>query len=87
MQKKSERMNASGMAAMRGDCGSRFALFDAGFRPFFLLVALSGVVAVPVWLCIYAGAIGLPETWPAQLWHGHEMVFGGSQRRASPGSC
>jgi len=51
-------------------------LFNYGFRPFFLLVGLYGVIAMLAWLSgLFTG------TWPdgylpAQLWHGHEMVFG-----------
>ena len=55
----------------------RFALFDYGFRPFFLLAGLEAVVAMAVWLCVYFN----PALWPAGvipawLWHAHEMMFG-----------
>ena len=55
----------------------RFALFDYGFRPFFLLAGIEAVVAITVWLCVYFN----PQIWPAAaipawLWHAHEMMFG-----------
>lgn len=55
----------------------RFALFDYGFRPFFLLAGLDAAIAMTVWLCVYFD----PGLWPADagpawLWHAHEMMFG-----------
>lgn len=50
----------------------RFALFDLGFRPFYLLAGAYAAVAVPVWALQYAGWI--PGANP--LWHAHEMLFG-----------
>ena len=55
---------------------SRIALFEFGFRPFFLLAALYAALTVPVWLLLMTGAIGLPTSLSAMQWHGHEMVFG-----------
>lgn len=52
------------------------ALFAYGFRPFFLFAGLYGALAVPLWLCVYAGRLDLAPTLPAVLWHGHEMLFG-----------
>jgi len=51
-------------------------MFSAAFRPFFLLAGLWSAVAIPVWLCAYAGEISLPSAVPAVVWHAHEMVFG-----------
>jgi uncharacterized protein involved in response to NO len=51
-------------------------LLAYGFRPFFLLAALFAVIAVPLWLAAYMGALVLPSPFPASLWHGHEMLFG-----------
>jgi uncharacterized protein involved in response to NO len=47
-----------------------------GFRPFFLLAAIFAALAVPLWLAAYIGAMALPTSLPASLWHGHEMLFG-----------
>lgn len=54
----------------------RFALFDYGFRPFFLFAACYAVLAVPVWIAIWRGSLGWQPAMPAMLWHGHEMIFG-----------
>ncbi len=58
-------------AAPRG-----FALFQYGFRPFFLLAGLQAALAVPVWLAIWRGDLGWQPAMPANIWHGHEMLFG-----------
>ena len=54
-----------------------FALFDLGFRPFFLGAAMYAVLATLVWMGIYVFG------WNIQLsalsvisWHAHEMIFG-----------
>ncbi len=52
------------------------ALFSFGFRPFFLLAGLYGALAIPLSLIGYLGYGGEFTTWPAGLWHVHEMVFG-----------
>ncbi|MBF0369509.1 MAG: NnrS family protein [Magnetococcales bacterium] len=55
---------------------SGFVPFALGFRPFFLLGPLWGVVSILVWLVILEG--GFMPAWqlPPGWWHGHEMVFG-----------
>jgi uncharacterized protein involved in response to NO len=55
----------------------RFALFESGFRPFFLLAGLDALINMAVWLTVYFR----PERWPpdaipAIYWHAHEMLFG-----------
>jgi uncharacterized protein involved in response to NO len=50
------------------------ALWRSGFRPFFLLGALFGPLALAAWYGSYIGAWSAPG--PLALWHGHEMVFG-----------
>jgi len=51
---------------------SRFALFDLGFRPLYLLAGAYAALAVPLWALQYAG--WLPGANIA--WHAHEMIFG-----------
>jgi uncharacterized protein involved in response to NO len=51
-------------------------MFSAGFRPFFLLAAAWAALAIPVWLCAFAGGPAPPSAFPALVWHIHEMVFG-----------
>lgn len=64
----------------------RSPLWQVGFRPFFMLGLLAGVIFPPLWLWIYFGhgpafsaalleRAPLPLMSPAQ-WHGHEMFFG-----------
>ena len=52
-----------------------FALFSAGFRPFFLLAALWSAIAIPLWLAAYAHGYQ-PSAMPAVFWHAHEMIYG-----------
>lgn len=54
----------------------RFALFDYGFRPFFLLCGLYALVIVPLWLFRFAHASVPFGTLPGVYWHAHEMLFG-----------
>jgi uncharacterized protein involved in response to NO len=54
--------------------GGGAPLFALGFRPFYLLAAAFGALAVPLWIAAQAG-------WRVpgrvdMLWHMHEMVFG-----------
>lgn len=55
----------------------KFALFNLGFRPFFLLASIYALVSIFIWggVAVYG--------WPsphlplsAQHWHAHEMIFG-----------
>ncbi|MBX3664540.1 MAG: NnrS family protein [Burkholderiales bacterium] len=54
---------------------ARFALWNLGFRPFYLLASLFGVATMLLWI---AQLSGLLDTAYLQgpLWHGHEMLFG-----------
>src|ERR1700687_6518851 len=52
------------------------ALLSAGFRPFFLAAASWAALAIPLWLCAFAGSIALPSTLAPTTWHVHEMVYG-----------
>lgn len=53
------------------------ALFNLGFRPFFLGAAIFSVVATVVWMGIYVfgWSFGLHTITPV-IWHAHEMIFG-----------
>jgi uncharacterized protein involved in response to NO len=55
---------------------SRFALFDYGFRPFFLLAGVYAVALVPAWLYFYAHHGAPFGALPMMYWHAHEMVYG-----------
>lgn len=58
---------------------TRFALFNLGFRPFYLAGALFAAIAIGIWLAVLHGA---PARGGYLLaidpigWHAHEMVFG-----------
>ena len=54
----------------------KVAAFDYGFRPFFLGVALSAVLLVPLWAGSFSFGLPLATDWPPALWHAHEMLFG-----------
>jgi uncharacterized protein involved in response to NO len=56
----------------RPPAAGRIALFDLGFRPFYLLAGAYAALAVPLWLLQYRG--WLPG--PGLFWHAHEMLFG-----------
>src|SRR6476469_3701245 len=52
-----------------------FALWNLGFRPFYLLASVFAALSVALWTCEYAGylAAGYLRN---PVWHGHEMLFG-----------
>jgi len=53
-----------------------FALFALGFRPFYLLAALSAAAAVVPWVAMLEGRIERVSFLAGSLWHQHEMVYG-----------
>lgn len=52
------------------------ALLTIGFRPFFLLAALSAALLVPSWLLLFLHGASWPSPLPPLAWHAHEMLFG-----------
>jgi uncharacterized protein involved in response to NO len=52
------------------------ALFNLGFRPFYLLAALLAMLGIPLWLAQYFGILHAPAYASGVAWHAHEMVFG-----------
>lgn len=52
------------------------ALWDLGFRPFFLLAGLAGLALVAVWAAVFAAGRPLDTYYGYIGWHSHEMVFG-----------
>jgi uncharacterized protein involved in response to NO len=54
----------------------RCALFDYGFRPFFLLCGTYALVMVPWWMYRFAHASVPFGELPALYWHAHEMIYG-----------
>jgi uncharacterized protein involved in response to NO len=52
-----------------------FALWNLGFRPFYLLASLFAAFSVGLWALQYTGVLHAPYLRGA-AWHGHEMLFG-----------
>lgn len=53
-----------------------FALFELGFRPFFLFAGLSSLLLILVWLWVLGGHGEALRYYPGRDWHAHEMLFG-----------
>lgn len=53
----------------------RFAVWQLGFRPFYLLASIFSALSIALWALQYTG--WLPGAYlGGPLWHGHEMLFG-----------
>lgn len=53
------------------------AVWICPFRPFFLLTAVHGVLAMAIWLGFLSGLLPLPDVAGGPVvWHAHEMLFG-----------
>lgn len=52
-----------------------FALWQLGFRPFYLLAAAFSALSIGLWGLQTAGLLAAPYL-PGPLWHAHEMLFG-----------
>lgn len=57
-------------AAPRG-----FALWQLGFRPFYLLASSFAAISIALWALQYAGLLGASYL-SGPMWHAHEMIFG-----------
>jgi len=53
-----------------------WAPFALGFRPFFLLAALAGVLMMAAWVLTWHGRLAPPAHYDPIAWHAHEMLFG-----------
>jgi len=53
----------------------RFALWQLGFRPFYLLASGFAAISVLLWSLQFAGWLPRPYL-QGPLWHAHEMIFG-----------
>lgn len=52
-------------------------LWLVGFRPFFILAALAGMILPVVWALIFSGSLPPPAApFTSVQWHAHEMFFG-----------
>jgi len=57
--------------------GKGLALFNLGFRPFFLGAAIFAVLSIASWIAVYTShsVIQISNIIPSQ-WHAHEMLYG-----------
>lgn len=55
---------------------SKLALFQLGFRPFFLLAGLWSAIGLTLWIGALLWGWGLPVYYTPMIWHAHEMLFG-----------
>jgi len=62
---------------MRPQETAQFALFNLGFRPFFLGAGLFAIISVALWLAFFLNLFTFP-TGPISSfqWHAHEMIYG-----------
>ncbi|MDE2259270.1 MAG: NnrS family protein, partial [Betaproteobacteria bacterium] len=51
------------------------ALWNLGFRPFYLLASLFSAVSVLLWVAQFSGYLAAPYLH-GPIWHAHEMLFG-----------
>ena len=52
-----------------------FALWQLGFRPFYLLASSFAALSIALWALQFAGVLPAPYL-SGPLWHAHEMLFG-----------
>lgn len=55
----------------------KFALFNLGFRPFFLGAGIFAAVSIALWISVYFfhGSVSITHITISQ-WHAHEMLYG-----------
>ncbi len=53
-----------------------FALWQLGFRPFYLLASSFAALSIALWALQFAGQLGSQAYLQGPLWHAHEMLFG-----------
>jgi uncharacterized protein involved in response to NO len=54
---------------------SGFALWQLGFRPFYLLASIFAALSIGLWALQFAGVLAQPYL-RGPIWHAHEMLFG-----------
>ncbi|MDP2247799.1 MAG: NnrS family protein, partial [Nitrosomonadales bacterium] len=56
---------------------SGMALFNLGFRPFFLGASIFALISMTIWMAIYSHPLPIKfESITAMQWHAHEMIYG-----------
>ncbi|HTT36379.1 MAG TPA: NnrS family protein [Burkholderiales bacterium] len=64
-----------GTSASAGTAPRAFALWQLGFRPFYLLASVFAALFIALWAAQYAGWLRASYL-PGPLWHAHEMLYG-----------
>lgn len=59
----------------RGPSPPRFAFWELGFRPFYLLASAFAALSIPLWALQFSGVLGHAYL-AGPIWHAHEMLFG-----------
>lgn len=55
----------------------RLALFNLGFRPFFLGASLFAIISIASWMLVYFSYVTIAiENISVSQWHAHEMLYG-----------
>ena len=52
------------------------AIWNLGFRPFYLAGAVWATIAIPLWMLQWTGVVHLHSHLNGVAWHMHEMLFG-----------
>ena len=55
--------------------GQSFALWQLGFRPFYLLASMFAALSIGLWALQFSGLLGATYL-QGPMWHAHEMLFG-----------
>lgn len=76
MRTKALNVQPESDQAGRSRKSAGLVLFDYGFRPLFFAALVHAAFVIPAWLAIRALGVLPLSLMPAQLWHGHEMLFG-----------
>ena len=64
------------MQSPSGPKPKSFALWNLGFRPFYLLAGFFAAFSVLLWIAQFAGWLGTRVYLGDPRWHAHEMIFG-----------
>ncbi|HND84747.1 MAG TPA: NnrS family protein, partial [Pseudobdellovibrionaceae bacterium] len=54
----------------------KHSIWLAGFRPFFLLASIMGMLMPGLWGLTFSGKITMPAGINPMQWHAHEMLYG-----------
>ena len=55
----------------------KLALFNLGFRPFFLGASLFAIISIASWMLVYFSYVSITfENISISQWHAHEMLYG-----------